>query len=66
MVAYSLRAHRTKIIRGSDGARRNEVVGELNGEAELLGLQRQQLKQTIVVRDKPTQIVVNARRQDDF
>lgn len=65
-VSYRLRAHRVKPIPGGEGARRNEVVGEFAGEAELLGLESRKMSQSIVVSAKPTQVVVTAWVRDDF
>lgn len=65
-VSYKLRAHRVKPIPGGEGARRNEVVGEFPGEAELLGLESRKISQSISVSAKPTQVVVKTWVRDDF
>lgn len=58
-VAYVLRAHRVTSIPGGDGARRDEIVGELRGDADLLGLEERQMTNKLRVRAKPTQIVAS-------
>lgn len=65
-VSYRVRAHRVKPIPGGEGAKRNEVVGESAGEAELLGLESRKMSQSIFVSAKPTQVVVSAWVRDDF
>lgn len=58
-VAYVLRAHRVTSIPDGDGARRNEIVGELRGDVELLGLEERQMINQLQVRARPTQIVAS-------
>jgi hypothetical protein len=58
VVSYAVRAHRVEQIRGSEGAVRNIVVGELKGEAALPGLGRKSMKETVKVRGRPSQVVV--------
>lgn len=65
-VSYRLRAHRVEPIPGGKGARRNEVVGELAGEAALLSSERRKMSQAVAVSAKPTQVVVTAWVRADF
>jgi hypothetical protein len=65
-VSYRFRAHRVKPLTEGEGARRNEVVGELAGEAESLGYESRITSQSPSVLAKPTQVIVSAWVPDDF
>jgi hypothetical protein len=66
LVNYELRAHRVSAIRGGEGARRNEVVGELADAAELSGLEKRHMTRSLAVSARPTQVVVSAWVRDDL
>jgi|SRR6185369_8038474 hypothetical protein len=60
-VAYALRAHAIKsVMPGSGGAKKQETVGELHGEVELLGKEQRQMRQLFPVSERPDLIVTTA------
>jgi len=60
-VAYVLRAHAIQsVMPGSSGALKQETVGELHGEVELLGLEQRRMQQIVPVDGRPDLIVTTA------
>ena len=59
-VAYVLRAHAIRSTMPGSNAKKQETVGELHGEVELLGREQRQMKQMVPVSGQPDLIVTTA------
>lgn len=62
-VSYVVRAHRVESAVPGGKARRDVVVGAVEGAAELGGAQRREFTQTVRVIARPSQIVVRVRNK---
>jgi hypothetical protein len=63
-VAYVLRAHAIKSTMPGSNAKKQETVGELQGEVELLGLEQRPMRQILPVNERPDLIVTTAWVRD--
>ena len=59
-VAYVLRAHAITSTMPGSNAKKQETVGELHGEVELLGREQRQMRQIVPVTGRPDLIVTTA------
>ena len=63
-VAYVLRAHAIVSTMPGSKAKKQETVGELHGEVELLGREQRQMRQIVPVSGRPDLIVTTAWAHD--
>ena len=64
-VSYIVRAHRVESVMPGGKARRDVIVGEVVGEAQLGEAQGREFTQTVRVNARPSQIVVRVRDRKD-